>query len=52
MQLQLLAFAFAAVAAATPALQGRAAICPAGQTAACCQLDVDGVADLTCSSGE
>jgi hypothetical protein len=53
MQLQILTtIALAAFAAASPALERRAALCPSGQNAVCCQTDVDGVADLTCSTGK
>lgn len=45
----------AALAAATPTLLQRQApifLCPALDTPLCCQLDVDGVLDVTCESRE
>ncbi|KAK5163625.1 uncharacterized protein LTR77_010574 [Saxophila tyrrhenica] len=48
MQFKLLALAFAAMASANPLV--KRAVCPAGQTPSCCQLDVDGVVDTPCES--
>lgn len=50
MQLKLLSLAFIAAAVTNGAaiLQARAAACPAGHSALCCQLDVDGVVDTSC----
>ncbi|KAK4495885.1 hypothetical protein PRZ48_013153 [Zasmidium cellare] len=50
--MQFLVLAFAALAAAGPAIKLRAPIslCPALDTPLCCQLDVDGVLDATCES--
>lgn len=50
--MQFLALAFAALAAASPLVerQGPAALCPAIDTPQCCQLDVLGVAAVTCAS--
>lgn len=50
MQLKLLSLAFIAAAVANGAaiLEVRAAVCPAGHSALCCQLDVDGVVDTSC----
>lgn len=51
MQIKLLTLAFAAVAFAAPSeLVERAPLCPSLDTPQCCQLDVDGVAGLTCAS--
>lgn len=48
-----LVLAFAALAAAAgPLAERKASVCPAGQTPQCCQLDVEGILDLPCSSGE
>lgn len=50
--MQFLVLAFAALAAASPAIKLRAPIqvCPALDTPQCCQADVDGVLALTCES--
>lgn len=50
--MQFLILAFAALAAAGPAIKLRApiGICPALDTPQCCQLDVDGVIDASCES--
>lgn len=52
--MQFLVLAFAALAAASPLekRQGPAALCPAIDTPQCCQLDVLGVAAVSCASRE
>jgi len=44
--------AFAALSSAAVLKRAPADLCPALDTPQCCQLDVDGVADLTCSARE
>ena len=50
--MQFLILSLAALAAAAPSLKARAplTVCPALDTPLCCQLDVDGVLDLTCEA--
>ncbi|KAM0709104.1 hypothetical protein Q7P35_003140 [Cladosporium inversicolor] len=48
----LAAAAFAALTSAAALKRAPADLCPALDTPQCCQLDVDGVADLTCSAPE
>jgi hypothetical protein len=51
MQFSTLAIAaFAALTSAAALKRAPADLCPALDTPQCCQLDVDGVADLTCSA--
>lgn len=53
MQFSTLAIAaFAALSSAAVLKRAPADLCPALDTPQCCQLDVDGVADLTCSARE
>ena len=48
----LAAAAFAALTSAAALKRAPADLCPAPDTPQCCQLDVDGVADVTCSARE
>ena len=51
MQFSTLAIAaFAALSSAAVLKRAPADLCPALDTPQCCQVDVDGVADLTCSA--
>ncbi|KAM0712343.1 hypothetical protein Q7P37_011438 [Cladosporium fusiforme] len=45
-------FAFTALASAATLKRAPINLCPALDTPQCCQLDVDGVIDLTCESPE